>query len=50
MKQLIALVFFAFRDGNRHAREQTPEALAALQQAEINKWWPIIEAAGIKPE
>jgi tripartite-type tricarboxylate transporter receptor subunit TctC len=33
------------------AREkQTPEALAAIQQAEIKKWWPIIEAAGIKPE
>ena len=30
--------------------KQTPEALAALQQAEIKKWWPIIEAAGIKPE
>ena len=33
------------------AREkQTPEALAAIQQAEIKKWWPIIEAAGIKPQ
>jgi tripartite-type tricarboxylate transporter receptor subunit TctC len=32
-------------------REQlTPEALAALQQAEIEKWWPIIKAAGIKGE
>jgi tripartite-type tricarboxylate transporter receptor subunit TctC len=30
--------------------KQTPEALAAIQQAEIKKWWPIIEAAGIKPE
>jgi tripartite-type tricarboxylate transporter receptor subunit TctC len=30
--------------------EQTPEALAALQQAEIAKWWPIIKAAGIKLE
>jgi hypothetical protein len=28
---------------------QTPEALAALQKAEIEKWWPIIKAAGIKP-
>jgi hypothetical protein len=28
--------------------EQTPEALAALQKAEI--WWPIIKAAGIKAE
>jgi tripartite-type tricarboxylate transporter receptor subunit TctC len=32
-------------------REQlTPEALAAFQQAEINKWWPVIKAAGIKAE
>jgi tripartite-type tricarboxylate transporter receptor subunit TctC len=29
---------------------QTPEALAAQQQAEIEKWWPIIKAAGIKAE
>ena len=26
----------------------TPEALGAFQQAEINKWWPIIKAAHIK--
>jgi tripartite-type tricarboxylate transporter receptor subunit TctC len=33
------------------AREQqTPEALAALQQAEIDKWWPIIKAANIRGE
>ena len=33
------------------ARElQTPEALGLLQKAEIEKWWPIIKAAGIKPE
>ena len=25
----------------------TPDALAALQTAEIQKWWPIIKAAGI---
>ncbi len=29
---------------------QTPEALAAFHKAEIEKWWPIIKAAGIKPE
>jgi tripartite-type tricarboxylate transporter receptor subunit TctC len=29
---------------------QTPEALAAFQRAEIEKWWPIIKAAGIKAE
>jgi tripartite-type tricarboxylate transporter receptor subunit TctC len=30
--------------------QQTPEALAALQKAEIAKWWPIIKAANIKGE
>jgi tripartite-type tricarboxylate transporter receptor subunit TctC len=31
------------------ARKQlTPEALAAYQKAEIEKWWPIVKAAGIK--
>jgi tripartite-type tricarboxylate transporter receptor subunit TctC len=30
--------------------KQTAEALAAQQQAEIEKWWPIIKAAGIKAE
>ena len=25
--------------------QQTPEALAALQKAEIEKWWPIIKEA-----
>jgi tripartite-type tricarboxylate transporter receptor subunit TctC len=30
--------------------EQTPEALAALQKDEIEKWWPIIRAAGLKAE
>ena len=29
---------------------QTPEALAAYQKAEIDKWWPIIKAANIKAE
>jgi len=28
--------------------KQTPEALAAQQKSEIEKWWPIIKAAGIK--
>jgi tripartite-type tricarboxylate transporter receptor subunit TctC len=27
--------------------QQTPEGLAAFQKAEIDKWWPIIKAAGI---
>lgn len=30
--------------------QQTPEALAAVQKADIEKWWPIIKAAGIKAE
>jgi tripartite-type tricarboxylate transporter receptor subunit TctC len=28
--------------------QQTPEALAAFQKAEIERWWPIIKAANIK--
>lgn len=28
--------------------QQTPEALYAHQKAEIEKWWPIINAAGLK--
>jgi tripartite-type tricarboxylate transporter receptor subunit TctC len=32
------------------ADQQTPEALAALHAAEIERWWPIIKAAGIKGE
>ena len=30
--------------------QQTPEALAVYQKAEIEKWWPIIKAFGIKVE
>jgi tripartite-type tricarboxylate transporter receptor subunit TctC len=30
--------------------QQTPEALGKLQKAEIEKWWPIIKAAGITAE
>jgi len=29
---------------------QTPEALHAFQQAEMDKWWPIIKAANIKAQ
>jgi tripartite-type tricarboxylate transporter receptor subunit TctC len=30
--------------------QQTPEALATHHKAEIEKWWPLIKAAGIKVE
>jgi tripartite-type tricarboxylate transporter receptor subunit TctC len=30
--------------------QQTPQALAAFYKAEIDKWWPIIKAAGLKVE
>jgi tripartite-type tricarboxylate transporter receptor subunit TctC len=30
--------------------QQSPEAFAAFQRAEIEKWWPIIRAADIKAE
>jgi tripartite-type tricarboxylate transporter receptor subunit TctC len=30
--------------------QQTPAALAAYQKSEIEKWWPIIKAAGIKAQ
>jgi tripartite-type tricarboxylate transporter receptor subunit TctC len=32
------------------AEQQTPQALAAHHKAEIEKWWPLVKAAGIKPE
>jgi len=30
--------------------QQTPQGLAAFHKAEIEKWWPVIKAAGIKAE
>jgi hypothetical protein len=30
--------------------QQSPEALGVFHKAEIDKWWPIIKAAAIKPE
>ena len=30
--------------------QQTPEGLSAHQKAEIDKWWPIIKAAGIETQ
>jgi len=32
------------------ADQRTPEALAAFQKAEVEKWWPIIKAAHISAE
>jgi tripartite-type tricarboxylate transporter receptor subunit TctC len=29
-------------------QQQTPKALAAFHRSEIDKWWPIAKAAGIK--
>ena len=29
--------------------EQTPEGLGSFHKAEIEKWWPLIKAANIKP-
>jgi tripartite-type tricarboxylate transporter receptor subunit TctC len=58
--RLGAAVQVAMADPNLRARiaelgqqifpQQTPEALASLQQAEIEKWWPVIKAARIKGE
>ena len=28
--------------------QQTPEALGALQERDIERWWPVIKAAGMK--
>jgi len=30
--------------------QQSPEALRALQEADIKKWWPLIKELGIKAE
>jgi tripartite-type tricarboxylate transporter receptor subunit TctC len=60
--QLNAATVEALADPNVRARvielgqdsfprdQQTPAALAKLQKADIETWWPIIKAAGIKGE
>jgi len=60
VRKLNAAVVDALADPNVRARlielaqelpareRQTPEALGAYQKAEIDKWWPIIKAAGVK--
>ena len=30
--------------------QRSPEALGILQKAEVEKWWPLIKAAGVMPE
>jgi tripartite-type tricarboxylate transporter receptor subunit TctC len=32
------------------ATQQSPETLRAHQKAEVDKWWPLIKAAGVKPQ
>jgi tripartite-type tricarboxylate transporter receptor subunit TctC len=32
------------------AAQQSPEALRAVQNAEAERWWPVIKAANIKME
>ena len=34
----------------RAPEQQTPQGLAAFHKAEVDKWWPIIQAAGVKAE
>ena len=60
--KLQAAVQDALGDPDVHARltdlgmevpsreQQNPESLAAQQKADIEKWWPIIKAAGIKSQ
>ena len=38
------------RAGDYPRQRQTPEALGAYHKVEIEKWWPIVKAAGIKVE
>ncbi len=34
----------------RRLNEQTAQAISAFQKAEIEKWWPIIGAPGVRAE
>jgi tripartite-type tricarboxylate transporter receptor subunit TctC len=62
MAKLNAAAVEALADPVLHARladvgfdffppeKQTPEAFAAMQKADAEKWWPIVKEYGIKPE
>jgi tripartite-type tricarboxylate transporter receptor subunit TctC len=39
---------FALGHTVRPADQQTPVALSTFQRAEIEKWWPVVKAAGLK--
>jgi tripartite-type tricarboxylate transporter receptor subunit TctC len=62
IKKLNAAAGAALADASVHKRltelgqeipsreQQAPESLGAFHRAEIEKWWPIIKATGVKPE
>ena len=48
--QTVRLRFADLGQGIPSREQQAPEALYAHQKAEIEKWWPLIKAAGLKAE
>ena len=47
---LNAAMVHALADAQVKERFAEPEGLEAFNEAEIDKWWPIIKAANIKAE
>jgi tripartite-type tricarboxylate transporter receptor subunit TctC len=41
---------FALGHTIRPVDQQSPAALSTFQRAETEKWWPVVKAAGIKPD